>query len=130
MSALPATRLAREVLTFDALCDLLAAWRIILDSRAARAGRLEVDAPDGTLTPDLQAALALHRDELLRALTAKPAPVRPVSVCAWGAPHFAAWRYHDGERRLVCAICYPSAWKPEAGRAEAREDAREEAPDE
>lgn len=113
MSALPVT-LAPVApvspLSFDALCDALAARRIVLSSRGARAGRLDYAAPAGAMTPDLLAALALHKPALLAALTEQPAPMRQVSVCAWGAPHFQAWRYHAGERRLVCDICYPHAW--------------------
>lgn len=112
MSALPVTRATRPAPTFEQLCDALAARHIILNLRAARVGRLEVDAPAGTLTPAIRAALALHTPALLAALNApRRGPLAgPCSLCPWGAPHFHAWRYHAGERRLVCAICYPHAW--------------------
>ena len=120
MSAVPVTSLIElatregigEALTFDALCDALAARNILLDKQAARAGRLAYHAPAGVVTPDLRAALALHKPALLAALTA-PAPAGPLPPhpqCAWGKPHYQAWDYHAGWRTLICAICYPQAW--------------------
>ena len=122
-SSEPIGETIREALSFDALCAALVARGVTLDARAAHTGRLTVDAPAGAVTPAIARALTLHRRELLAAINAPRPPVRKVSVCGWGKPHFQAWDYHAGERRLVCRICYPHAWDTPTPPRSAREPA-------
>jgi hypothetical protein len=64
--------------------------------------RLHVRAPTGVLTPELQAALTVHKPQLMRRLAAPPpdqAGGSPCSTCGMAE----WWRWLDG--RLLCRPC-------------------------
>ena len=110
--------MATVTTTYDAaILDTLAGLLDSLTVRGIRLGlsvdrkRVTVDAPEDALTPDLRAAIKAHKSALLAALTATPAPAREgLHICKWGSAHYPHWRHHEGERRLVCASCYPTLW--------------------
>lgn len=59
------------------------------------AGKLRVEAPAGTLTDEVMALLAAHRDELIAAM---PPPLNwPPPEPAW----FAKWMREDDARRIA-----------------------------
>ena len=103
-----------------ALADLLARLAALDVRLSAEGGRLGYDAPDGTVTPDLRAAILAHKGAILRLLAEAPAdrerrirgelPAGSRLACNLRERHMRAWRYADGIGRYVCRLCEPDTY--------------------